>query len=169
MIGVIEILKANTGVTDIIGAGDNCKVFPLEAVQGAQIPYIVVRMMGNNPHGTKTGPSLLDETSVAVYCCESSYFKSRTLAEAVREALDRQTLVGAVEEIIDICFEDEDTYRADIGAGSSEKVSGSNKEIFETEHLYKVWIKRSGGATYFLPGTLWVDTYTWRDTNVWVD
>jgi hypothetical protein len=155
MIGVIEILKANTGVTDIIGAGDDCKVFPLEAVQGAQIPYIVVRMMGNNPHGTKTGISHLDETSVAVYCCESSYYKSKVLGEAVRAALDRQSIVGTVEEITDIFFEDEDTYRADIGAGSSEKVSGSNKEIFETEQTYQVWIRRPAAT----PATITLDGF----------
>lgn len=141
MIGVIEILKANAGVTAIVGAGDNAKIYPLEAAQTQAVPYIVVRLLGNSPQDTKQGVSSLDETTVAVYCCQSSYLLSRTLAEAVRSALDRSTISGGAETVQAIYFQDEDTYKAEIGSGT-DKTSGSNKEIYETEHIYNVWIKR---------------------------
>lgn len=141
MIGVIQLLKATAGVTALVGSGDNARIYPLERPQSEALPAVVVRILNDEPQDTKDGSATVSINTTAVYCMASTFLASRALAAAVKTAIDRQSGTYGGENIQNIFYEDQDTYINQIGGKSTGGVSGSNNEVYETEHIYSVWIK----------------------------
>jgi hypothetical protein len=139
--GVIQILKAAAGVTAIVGSGDNARIYPLERPQGTAIPAIIVRSLSDEPEDTKDGAATFTNTTIGVYSQASTYGGALALAAAVRTALDRASGTYGGEEIDTIFYQDQDTYKLEIGGGQTGGLSGSNNEIVEIEHIYDVWIR----------------------------
>jgi len=141
MTGVIQRLKATSAVTDIVGSGDSARIYPLERPQTTVTPAIVVRVLSDDPQDTKEGAATLTINTTGVYCMADTYAAAKALAAAVRTSLDRYSGTSGGEVIKNIFYQDQDTYTNQIGGGSSEKLTGSNKEIVEVEHIYDVWIQ----------------------------
>lgn len=87
---IYNILSNNAAVAAIVGE----KIYPLRAPQPEVAPYITYSIIHTNPSRTKaygnaSGASELDEVSIQINCVQTRYSSAITLAEAVRDALDR--------------------------------------------------------------------------------
>lgn len=95
--GIIEILVEDTGVQNMVGrnaADTKYKVYPVVAEQGEEQKYITVFKAQNDPVTslTKDLASELDYPRVTVACWSVSFRESELMFEAVRLALDNQSM-----------------------------------------------------------------------------
>lgn len=74
-------------VYDLIGN----KIWPDQAAQNSSYPYVIYRIDETRPNDTKDGASTVDEVTVIVEAYATSRTSARSIAEAVRTALDRKT------------------------------------------------------------------------------
>jgi hypothetical protein len=104
---IFTLLKASSDVTDIIGAGDACKAFPIPAAQGSTVPYVTYQRIGGLPNATKLSPSTVDTIRYQVNIIAATQTLLEVLAEKVRLALDGQkgTIAGIVVQ--EIWFDDD--------------------------------------------------------------
>lgn len=87
--GLVAFLKADTGVSNLVGAN----VFPNEALQGAAKPWVILKRTAETDDQTLTlGASKQPTATVTAECWGGAwgqapgYFTSRTLADAVLNA-----------------------------------------------------------------------------------
>ena len=85
---VIDILMADSSVTQIIGSGDDAKITPIVRTQDAGLPAVAVTSVAVNPVNLLNGTSGMDENRVQVDSWASSYEGSRALAQACRAAIE---------------------------------------------------------------------------------
>ena len=87
-----------TEITDIVGAGDNCKIWPDEARQDLDPPYIVYEGgNGGESHQHLAGYTGLRESIVHAFCYGSKRSIADNLAEVVKahtQVLQEQTIGG---------------------------------------------------------------------------
>jgi hypothetical protein len=88
---IYQILKSTSAVTDIVGAGDDCRVFPVTDIQNGALPFITFQKVNADPSNTKTGPSTVDEVLYQINIVAETPFATNVLAVKVREALDYAT------------------------------------------------------------------------------
>lgn len=104
---IYNILKANSGVNSIVGTGDSCRVHPLINNQSYDIPFITFQNITTLPNATKSGPSTLDEKLYQLNIVANTPAACKTLAEAVRTALDYATYNVGANTAQQIYFSDE--------------------------------------------------------------
>lgn len=104
---IYNILKNNADVTNIVGSGDNCRVFPLITNQSYDIPFITYQNITTLPNATKSGPSTLDEKFYQLNIVANTPESCTALAEAVRAALDYATYNNGDNTAQQIYFSDE--------------------------------------------------------------
>jgi len=92
---IYTLLNAATAVTNIVGSGTACRVYPLHVAQGKAMPYIAYRCTLDQPNPSKGSASTLDRYRVEIMCfykadqnADGPYTKVNTLADAVRATLD---------------------------------------------------------------------------------
>lgn len=104
--GIIEILKENTGVQNLVGlnvTSERYKIYPVRYPQkeGKETDidesYITVYKTGSSPEQSKDFSSGLDLVSFNVNCYASNYPGAYNLYEAVRLALDNRDLEYTTE------------------------------------------------------------------------
>lgn len=83
-----DLLLQSEEVTDIVTTK---KIFPI-ATDKAVLPYVLYRRAGFEQQNTKAGFRGADTVTMEVVCYAKDYEGSINLAEAVRSALDGQTL-----------------------------------------------------------------------------
>ena len=78
----------------LVGSGSGCRVFPVQAPEGTEVPYVVFRPVASQSAGTHDASSDFDLTTIQFTCISSSYASSIALRKAVRSDLTDQTLSG---------------------------------------------------------------------------
>jgi len=73
------------------------RVFPEQAPEGAQAPFIVYSIVSNSPSDSKNGTPI-DQAQVEVFSINTTYANTNELADKVRAALDRSNITVDVAE-----------------------------------------------------------------------
>lgn len=89
--GIRGILIADTDVTDIIGTGDNARLWPMKATQKAQgsRAWITYQQTDFEEEGNKDSASCLDTHQVDIDLFAKTYEDLIALSKAVRNAMNR--------------------------------------------------------------------------------
>lgn len=86
-----DCLRGDSRVSALIGAGDACRHYPAEAVQGVEVPFVVSTEITGAPaetHGLPGDPEdTLDFSLVQFSCFAGSAEDAHALRSAVRSAL----------------------------------------------------------------------------------
>jgi len=107
---IFQLFKDTTAITDILGAGNNCKVFPMIIPQKIKLPAVAVTQIGNDPADEKNGPATLDvlRYDIDIFFRYEDDATGKTLSDAIRTALDRFSGTKAGFVIDSIQFIDQD-------------------------------------------------------------
>jgi hypothetical protein len=73
------------------------RVYPEQAPEGAQAPFIVYSIVSNSPSDSKNGTPI-DQAQVEVFSVNTTYANTNDLADKVRAALDRSKVTVRVTE-----------------------------------------------------------------------
>ena len=73
------------------------RVYPEQAPEGAQAPFIVYSIVSNSPSDSKNGTPI-DQAQVEVFSINTTYANTNELADKVRAALDRSKVTVDVAE-----------------------------------------------------------------------
>lgn len=73
------------------------RVYPEQAPEGAQAPFIVYSIVSNSPSDSKNGTPI-DQAQVEVFSINTTYANTNELADKVRAALDRSNITVDVTE-----------------------------------------------------------------------
>jgi ornithine cyclodeaminase/alanine dehydrogenase-like protein (mu-crystallin family) len=84
---VLAALKADAGVTAIVGSGVNARISALMKTQGITIPAVTLQRISLEPQNHLRGHAGLDSVRVQVDSWEHTYAGVRALADACRSAL----------------------------------------------------------------------------------
>lgn len=100
-------LTNNSDVTDLVGSSPS-RIYPLQAEQGDDFPYIVYTPTDNDPTVEKDNASVIDVYTFEIDIYTKDYDELFVLANAVRDSFDR--VEGTFEGIaVDkINYQDED-------------------------------------------------------------
>lgn len=96
-------LLAATGVTSLLGA----RVNPLKLEQNTTYPALTYRVVGRTPTSVFTEDADLSSTVMEIESFGSTYAAARSLAEAVKGALQRWSGTAASITVQQVFFEDE--------------------------------------------------------------
>ncbi len=89
-IAIYNILYPNVQVAALVGR----RIYPESAPEGEQMPYIVYSVVGNSPVETKQ-ETVVDEAQIEIFCVDNTYTGCMTLADTVRDTLDRAEYYNA--------------------------------------------------------------------------
>lgn len=105
-------LSTDTAVTNICGLS----IYPDIAPQNVQYPFIVYTITNSTPVDYKDGQSNLEEINLQVDIYTNNYDTTQTLANNVRNRLDRfvGTLNGVSVQTINYVSSDSQVYNADL-------------------------------------------------------
>lgn len=81
---IFGILNGNSAVTGVVGS----KIFPSQAPQTTQFPFIVFETISTMPNNTKSGPSEMDKYRIQVTTLSTENNQANDIADKVRSALD---------------------------------------------------------------------------------
>jgi hypothetical protein len=84
---LVTFLKAQTGITALVGSTTSARIYPVYAKQNAALPYIVYVQSGGDSHRHLGGGSGIRRTVLQVYCYGATQSGADALAEQVRLAL----------------------------------------------------------------------------------
>lgn len=84
----LSVLKASSGVTDIVGTGADARISPLIKEQTITIPAVTIQRTGVNPANHLRGNGSLDESLTQIDSWSATYSGARTLASACRSAME---------------------------------------------------------------------------------
>ncbi len=97
-LAIYGILTASGKVTDEVAT----RIYPEAAPEGATMPYIVYSIVGNSPVETKKETGI-DEAQIELFTVASTYTETMTVADIVRETLDRAEFLSvSVGKEIDV-------------------------------------------------------------------
>ena len=99
-LAIYNILSNNSDVAAIVST----RIYPNVAKQTSAFPFIVYQTTGVDPTDTKDGVSPLDTNTFDVLCFSETYTGAVSLAERVRNALDRNTGTHATIKIQGLSF-----------------------------------------------------------------
>ncbi len=93
---VFSILSTTSGVTALIGSGTAARIYPLVIPQTAALPAMAYQCIDSPKEHAHDGPSHLARTRLQLSCVAASPSAARSLAAAIRQALDgyRGTVSG---------------------------------------------------------------------------
>jgi hypothetical protein len=105
-------LSTDTAVTNICGLS----IYPDIAPQNVQYPFIVYTITNSTPVDYKDGQSNLEEINLQVDVYTNNYDTTQTLANNVRNRLDRfvGTVNGVSVQTINYVSSDSQVYNADL-------------------------------------------------------
>jgi hypothetical protein len=105
-------LSTDTTVTNICGLS----IYPDIAPQNVQYPFIVYTITNSTPVNFKDGQSNLEEINLQVDIYTNNYDTTQTLANNVRNRLDRfaGTVNGVSVQTINYVSSDSQVYNADL-------------------------------------------------------
>lgn len=105
-------LSTDTTVTNICGLS----IYPDIAPQNVQYPFIVYTITNSTPVDYKDGQSNLEEINLQVDIYTNNYDTTQTLANNVRNRLDRfaGTVNGVSVQTINYVSSDSQVYNADL-------------------------------------------------------
>jgi hypothetical protein len=105
-------LSTDTAVTNICGLS----IYPDIAPQNVQYPFIVYTITNSTPVDYKDGQSNLEEINLQVDIYTNNYDTTQTLANNVRNRLDRfvGTVNGVSVQSINYVSSDSQVYNADL-------------------------------------------------------
>lgn len=86
--GVRALLLANGTVSGLLGSGATARVYPIRAPQNPKLPFAVLTRIGAERSQTFAVPSQITSITLQVDLFETTAAKLRTLADAVRVALN---------------------------------------------------------------------------------
>ena len=81
---IFGILSSNSAVTGVVGN----KIFPSQAPQTTQFPFIVFETISVMPNNTKSGPSEMDRYRIQVTTLSKENNQANDIADKVRTAFD---------------------------------------------------------------------------------
>lgn len=84
---VYSTLTGAAGVTAIVGAGADARIYPDEAKEGAALPLIVYERQQSEMTHTVHGALAVTRTTVAVTCWADKRSAAEALCDAVQTAL----------------------------------------------------------------------------------
>lgn len=82
--GLITYLESKTAVTDIVGTGDNARIFPDRIPKDPTYPLVVVDEFASTHDHDLSGASGIYHPRISVDCYDQTSGDAQTLAEAVR-------------------------------------------------------------------------------------
>lgn len=82
---IYEILSTDSALVTMLGGKD---IFPTEATQETELPYIVYNNIQVTPSHTKSGPSTLDVVRMQIDVFAKKYSEVQAIEERVRVLLD---------------------------------------------------------------------------------
>jgi hypothetical protein len=97
-----QALTGNAGVAAIVAQ----RVYPMIAPSTAAKPFIVYTVINKQPLVALSGPVATTQASFEVDCVAATYLGSKSLAAAVRSALDSWT--GGTSPTVTNCVVDKD-------------------------------------------------------------
>lgn len=105
-------LSTDTAITNICGLS----IYPDIAPQNVQYPFIVYTITNSTPVDYKDGQSNLEEINLQVDIYTNNYDTTQTLANNVRNRLDRfvGTVNGVSVQTINYVSSDSQVYNADL-------------------------------------------------------
>jgi hypothetical protein len=126
-LAVQNILASDTAYKALVG-GTTARIYYDQAVETAVLPFAIVRLDGSDPTDDKDGPSTMDHDFVYVTHFAALATDAAAMAEAGRDALDRQsgTYHGVVVQSVQFL-----TQRSD-----SEFLV--DKKVRTIEQMYKI-------------------------------
>ena len=92
-LAIHPLLTGNSAVQAMISG----RVYPEQAPEGAQAPFIVYSIVSNSPSDSKNGTPI-DQAQVEVFSINTTYANTNELADKVRAALDRSNITVDVAE-----------------------------------------------------------------------
>jgi propanediol dehydratase large subunit len=92
-LAIRPLLTADSAVQAMISG----RVYPEQAPEGAQAPFIVYSIVSNSPSDSKNGTPI-DEAQVEVFSINTTYANTNDLADKVRAALDRANITVNIAE-----------------------------------------------------------------------
>lgn len=108
-IAIFELLSSNAGVAAIV---DN-RIFPSIAAKNAALPFVTYDVINVTPNDDKSGAALVDEIDVEIIGHAATYTQAAQLGDAVRAALDRQSITVGDVVVDSIQFQTADTAMTD--------------------------------------------------------
>lgn len=85
---VVAVLRAAAAVTNIIGSGDACRLYPNKMKQDAAVPALVYQRVAVGPVNSLDGDnSNLDRVRFQLTSVGATYASAKNLAAAARSAL----------------------------------------------------------------------------------
>ena len=90
-----ELVSQLTGDSTVSGLVSS-RVYPLLAPQGATLPCVVYEMTAHETINSTSGAGSTRHAQVEVLCLDDSYGGTKTLADAVRDALNGWTVSDSV-------------------------------------------------------------------------
>lgn len=114
-----DCLKADSRVTDLIGAGDACRHYPAQAPQSVAFPFVVsfeIYGQGISTHGLPNDPEdSMDESQLQFSCYAHTAEGATALRSAIRAALLEDTDdVLSTARIVVTAPETRETYEEDL-------------------------------------------------------
>lgn len=92
-LAIRSLLTSNSAVEALISG----RVYPEQAPEGAQAPFVVYSVISNTPSDSKNGTPV-DEAQVEIFSVNTTYANTNDLADKVRAALDRSKVSVSVAE-----------------------------------------------------------------------
>lgn len=81
---IFGILSGNSAVTGIVGT----KIYPSQAPQTTQFPFVVFETISTMPNNTKSGVSEMDRYRIQVTTLAKENNQANDIADKIRTALD---------------------------------------------------------------------------------
>lgn len=100
MIGafIVAWMKQESGVTALIGSGNNCRIFPQVSPQNTAFPRITYQVFGDATGMSLTGPISLADCTVQIDCWggrgPGGYAAAQALADAIEGTETNRKLNG---------------------------------------------------------------------------
>ncbi len=81
---IFGILSGNSAVTGVVGT----KIYPSQAPQATQFPFVVFETISTMPNNTKSGVSEMDRYRIQVTTLAKENNQANDIADKIRTALD---------------------------------------------------------------------------------
>lgn len=114
-----------------VGAICQDRIYPLEAPQGEQLPYVIIEMSDNETFDSKSGKGAVDHSNVSVFCYGRSFKEANNLAQACRNSLEH--ISGTFNSVVvaDVRYRGETSFNEEI----------ENVKMFVIDQDYLIRIK----------------------------
>ena len=86
--GIVEFIKSRTDITDLIGTGNNARIYTMIAPQDTDTPYIKFEKISNVHQHQLSGSSEFSRARIQFNTWSDTYLESQTLAEKIRLNMD---------------------------------------------------------------------------------